>query len=197
MSAEVASAEYNKLYTLYLTEHYTCQLPMNKQKGAMRQVAFFTAIINILTEKTIRETRKHPQQKGFDDNPRGLAYIWNEKREIVGASSRRFDGVYPSIYHPQIVWEIKEYYYATTFGSRVADGVYETQLDGYEFKEILSRTEQKVVHVLFIDAYRTWWIQGKSYLCRIVDILNSGLVDEVIVGREVITRWPELLQELL
>ena len=30
------------------------------------------------------------------------------------------------------LWEIKEYYYTTTFGSRVADGVYETLLDGLE-----------------------------------------------------------------
>ena len=93
--------------------------------------------------------------------------------------------------------KIKEYYYATTFGSRVADGVYETQLDGYELKELSDRTGKKVYHVLFIDAYRTWWIQGKSYLCRIIDALNMGLVDEVIIGREVFTRWPELLQTIL
>ncbi len=28
------------------------------------------------------------------------------------------------------VWEIKEYYDSITFGSRIADGVYETMLDG-------------------------------------------------------------------
>ena len=98
---------------------------------------------------------------------------------------------------PELVWEIKEYYYATTFGSRVADGVYETQLDGFEFKELYERTGKKVYHVLFIDAYRTWWVQGKSYLCRLVDAMNSGIVDEVIVGREVLTRWPELLRSII
>ena len=41
------------------------------------------------------------------------------------------------------------------------------------------------------------WIDGKSYLCRIIDILNSGLVDEVIVGKEVFTRWPELLSSII
>ena len=87
--------------------------------------------------------------------------------------------------------------YATTFGSRVADGVYETQLDGFEFKEIYDRTGIKVYHVLFVDAYRTWWIQGKSYLCRLIDALNSGVIDEVIVGREVLTRWPELLRSII
>ena len=78
-----------------------------------------------------------------------------------------------------------------------SEAVYETQLDGYELKELSERTGEKVYHVLFIDAYRTWWIQGKSYLCRIIDALNMGLVDEVIIGREVFTRWPELLQSIL
>ena len=95
------------------------------------------------------------------------------------------------------MWEIKEYYYATTFGSRIADGVYETQLDGFEFKELYEKKKKKVYHVLFIDAYRTWWLQGKSYLCRLVDALNSGVVDEVIVGREVFSRWPELLHSVI
>ena len=43
-------------------------------------------------------------------------------------------------------------------------------------------------HVLFIDSYHTWWKQGKSYLCRLVDALNIGLVDEVIIGKEVLQR---------
>lgn len=130
-------------------------------------------------------------------DPRGLTYIWDEDRHLIGASSRRFDGAFPGIESPKIVWEIKEYYYATTFGSRVADGVYETQLDGFEFKELFERTGHKVYHVLFVDAYRTWWKQGKSYLCRLVDAMNSGVVDEVIVGREVLTRWPELLRSVM
>lgn len=163
----------------------------------MKQIAYFTAIINILAEKTIRDTLPCMHTLGFDDDPRGLVYIWDDDRTLLGATSRRFDGAYPSIKNPKMVWEIKEYYYATTFGSRVADGIYETQLDGYELKELSERTGEKVYHVLFIDAYRTWWIQGKSYLCRIIDALNMGLVDEVIIGREVFTRWPELLQSIL
>ena len=121
----------------------------------------------------------------------------NDNGALLGVSSRRFDGAYPSIKNPKMVWEIKEYYYATTFGSRVADGVYEKQLDGYEFKELYERTGEKIYHVLFVDAYQTWWTKGKSYLCRIIDALNMGLVDEVIVGREVFDRWPELLKSML
>lgn len=196
MTAERACAEFANWEQLHRIRAYQCKLPLNKQKGAMRQVAFFTAIINILTEKTIKE-ELNIKDLGFDDDPRSLMYVINNNNEIIGASSRRFDGAFPSIENPAIVWEIKEYYYATTFGSRVADGVYETQLDGFEFKEICERTGHKIYHVLFIDAYHTWWVQGKSYLCRLVDALNSGVVDEVIVGEEVFDRWPELLRDVI
>ena len=46
------------------------------------------------------------------------------------------DGGFPSITNPLAIWEVKEYYYTTTFGSRVADGVYETLLDGMEIEEL-------------------------------------------------------------
>ena len=38
--------------------------------------------------------------------------------------------------NPIAVWELKEYYYTTTFGSRVADGIYETLLDGMELEDM-------------------------------------------------------------
>lgn len=197
MDAETACAECEPLLRLHAKNNFRCKLPLNKQKGTMKQIAYFTAIINILAEKTIRECISELDELGFDDDPRGLVYVWDKDRALIGASSRRFDGAYPSIESPRMVWEIKEYYYATTFGSRVADGVYETQLDGYEFRELFDRTGRKVHHVLFVDAYRTWWEQGKSYLCRIIDSLNMGLVDEVVIGREVFARWPELLESML
>lgn len=197
MDAETAAEEYRKWERIYRDEGFLCKLPYNKQKGEMKKIAFFTAMINIIAEKKIRKLTGRDHVLGFDDDPHGLAYVWDEEGKIIGASSRRFDGAYPSIKNPKLVWEIKEHYYTTTFGSRVADGVYETQLDGFEFKELYDRAGRKVYHVLFIDAYRTWWIQGKPYLCRLIDAMNSGVVDEVIFGREVFTRWPDLLEELI
>lgn len=198
MDAVAAKNSFETIYEdLYLKNDFKCKLPMNKQKGAMKQVAFFTAIINIITEDVIRHSSVYNGTLGFDDDPRGFIYVFDDNRHMIGGSSRRFDGAYPSKINPRIVWEIKEYYYATTFGSRVADGVYETQLDGYEFKDISQRSGKPITHVFFLDAYKTWWIDGKSYLCRIIDILNSGLVDEVIVGKEVFTRWPELLESII
>lgn len=197
MSASETKEIFEDLLPMHRDNDFKCKLPMNKQKGAMRQIAYFTAIINIIAEDTIRHSSIYNGSLGFNDDPRGLVYVFDDKNHIIGASSRRFDGAYPDITNPRIVWEIKEYYYATTFGSRVADGVYETQLDGYELKDISLRSGEPITHVFFLDGYRTWWKDGKSYLCRIIDILNSGLVDEVIVGREVFLRWPKLLESII
>jgi len=88
---------------------------------------------------------------------------------------------------------VKEYYGTKTFGSRVADGVYETLLDGEELAELQATERVKVHHYLFVDDHFTWWDCGRSYLCRIMDLLHMGLVDEVIFGREVLTRWPKIV----
>ena len=109
--------------------------------------------------------------------------------------SRRVDGAFPSAIDPIALWEIKEYYYTTTFGSRVADGVYETLLDGMELQELFENENRKILHYLMLDSHRTWWEKGRSYLCRIVDMLNTGYVDEVLFGREVVERLPQLVSE--
>lgn len=197
MTGEEARDEFDNLYPMYRTQNFHCDLPLNKQKGDMKQIAYFTAIINILAEKTIRDHSGNTRELGFDDDPRGLTYFYDNKNEIIGASSRRFDGAYPSLNNPSIVWEIKEYYYNKSFGSRIADGVYETQLDGYEFRDLKRTYGYDVYHVLFVDSYHTWWDLGKSYLCRLIDTLNSGAVDEIIIGREVLNRWPELLDNFV
>jgi hypothetical protein len=123
-------------------------------------------------------------------DPRTLTTV-TENGEPVRTLARRVDGAFPSPVNPIAIWEIKEYYYTTTFGSRVADGVYETLLDGAELEELRS-TGRHVHHYLLVDGYRTWWDDGKSYLCRIVDALHMKYVDEVLFGREVVTRIPEI-----
>lgn len=72
------------------------------------------------------------------------------------------DGAYPSIVNPLAVWEIKEYYGTTTFGSRVADGIYETMLDGEEFIELQNQYGRDIKHYLIVDDRFTWWNKGKS-----------------------------------
>lgn len=66
------------------------------------------------------------------------------------------DGCFPSCVNPVAIWEIKEYYYTTTFGSRIADSVYETMLDDIELQDSQDQENIKVEHLLVIDAYSTW-----------------------------------------
>ena len=185
MDLEDAKREFNKLYS---ERRYKSKFIMNKQSGDKKAINYYTAIITMIAEKILGGSEE------FDPDPHGLIYIL-KNRKIIGASSRRFDGAYPSIYSPKIVWKVKEYYYTKSFGSRVADAVYETQLDGYEFNEILNRTGENVHHVILIDGYYTFWVKGKSYLCRFIDALNMGLIDDLIIGREVLTEWEKILQD--
>lgn len=176
----------HRFYDMYKSElETTVLMPENKQKGTMRDKAFFTGMINILISKN-----KGNVQCDYD--PRKLTTITQDGIPLR-TLARRVDGALPGSVDPVAIWEIKEYYYTTTFGSRVADGVYETLLDGEELEELHKSTGRKVYHILFIDSYYTWWACGKSYLLRMVDMLHMGLVDEIIVGREIFERVPELV----
>ncbi|MDR2637416.1 MAG: hypothetical protein LBB55_03680, partial [Zoogloeaceae bacterium] len=129
-----------------------------------------------------------------DYDPRSLTTMTHDSMP-QRTLSRRVDGAFPSVVNPIAIWEIKEYYYTTTFGSRVADGVYETLLDGMELEELETAAQRKIQHILFIDDYYTWWECGRSYLCRMIDMLHMGYVDEIVFGREVIERIPALAKE--
>ncbi|OAD45993.1 DUF7687 domain-containing protein [Polaribacter atrinae] len=163
-----------------------CPLPMNKQKDEKRDHSFLTGLVNMIVEKNKGELE-------CDYDPKELTAITKDGFPIR-TLSRRVDGAFPSVIDPKAIWEIKEYYYTTTFGSRVADGVYETQLDGWELWETKENTGIEVKHYLFVDDHFTWWIKGRSYLCRLIDTIHMGLVTEVIFGKEVVTRLPEIVK---
>lgn len=160
---------------------------MNKQKGSKKKPAFLTAIVNMLVDAN---------RKNFpcDLDPRQLTSVTREGMP-VRTLARRIDGAFPSVINPVSIWEVKEYYYTTTFGSRVADGVYETLLDGMELEELNLSEKIHVRHYLILDDEYTWWQCGRSYLCRIIDMMHMGYVDEVLFGREVIERVPALVAE--
>jgi len=164
-----------------------CPLPMNKQSGDKKNFAFFTGIVNMLIESGIADSP-------CDYDPRALTTITRDSMPLR-TLARRVDGAFPTTVNPISIWEIKEYYYTTTFGSRVADGVYETLLDGMELEELEASAGYQIDHVLFIDGRFTWWECGRSYLCRMIDMLHMGYVDEIIFGSEVIDRLPILVQE--
>jgi hypothetical protein len=160
---------------------------MNKQKGDKRHPAYLASMVTLIAEKVVGV--------GFIDDARRLAVI-SSFGIVEHTFSRRFDGAFPDVVNPKAVWEIKEYYGTTTFGSRVADGVYETLLDGFEIEEARRALGQEVKHYLFIDDRFTWWDCGRSYLCRMVDMLHTGHVDEIFFGREVLTEWEHTLRSL-
>lgn len=176
-----------------LYEEYKAKLspsrppPMNKQKGEKRSPAYLTALINMLIEVNAQ---------GFDCDfdPRELTTVTLNGLPLR-TLARRVDGAFPSPVNPIAVWEIKEYYYTTTFGSRVADGVYESLLDGMELEELREHEKIDVKHLLMIDSHYTWWECGRSYLCRIVDMMHMEYVDEVLFGREVVERLPGIVKE--
>lgn len=177
-----------KLFNDLSKEHTPkCPIPMNKQKGDKKTPAYFTGIVNILIEASA---------KGYecDFEPKSLT-SFTEMNFPVRSLSRRVDGAFPKTVNPIAIWEIKEYYYTTTFGSRVADGVYETLLDGYELNEVRRFTRRNIRHYLMVDDYFTWWTKGKSYLCRICDMLHMGLLTEALFGREVVERLPVIVNE--
>ncbi|SJM96585.1 DUF7687 domain-containing protein [Crenothrix polyspora] len=184
MKKDSAEIEFKKLKTELNPK---CPLPMNKQSGEKKNYAFLTGIVNMLVEANIDDAP-------CDYDPRSLTTMTHDAMPLR-TLSRRVDGAFPSVVNPIAIWEIKEYYYTTTFGSRVADGVYETLLDGMELEELEIAAKRKVQHILFIDDHYTWWECGRSYLCRMVDMLHMGYVDEVVFGREVISRLPEIAKE--
>lgn len=166
---------------------HKCPIPMNKQKGDKRAEAFLTALVNMMVER-------HADGLPCDYDPRKLTTITHDG-DPLRTLARRVDGAFPSPINPIAIWEIKEYYYTTTFGSRVADGVYETLLDGMEIEELREHESVDVKHYLMVDAYFTWWKCGKAYLCRMFDMLHMGYVDEILFGREVVEEMPRIVSE--
>ena len=166
---------------------FTCPIPMNKQKGEKKAEAFLTALVNMMIEQ-------NAQGNPCNYDPRELTTITHNGAPLR-TLARRVDGAFPSPVNPIAVWEIKEYYYTTTFGSRVADGVYETLLDGMELEELYEHEGIDVKHYLMVDAHYTWWKCGKAYLCRMFDMLHMGYVDEILFGREVVEEMPRIVSE--
>jgi len=186
MNAVEAQDAYEQLRRL---RAYNCPFPQNKQKGVMRAPAYLTCMVNMIVEAEIGDNACN-----FD--PRSLTTI-TMNNAPVRTLARRVDGAFPKVVNLKAIWEVKEYYYTTSFGSRIADGVYETMLDGMELEELHASENIHVKHYLMIDGYKTWWEDGKSYLCRIVDMLHMGYVDEVLVGREIPALLPEIVRSWL
>lgn len=151
MDTNRAREVFEKLHANLLPK---CPIPMNKQKGIKKAPAYLTGIINMLIEANVGRLPCDYEPKELTTFTRGGI--------PVRTLARRVDGAFPYTVNPVAVWEIKEYYYTTTFGSRVADGVYESLLDGMELEELREHEGIMVKHYLMVDAHYTWWECGRS-----------------------------------
>lgn len=186
IDAERASRVYKKLRG---RRSFAVPVVQNKQSGDKKAPAYFIGIVNTLIETHLG---KYP----FDHDSRALTTITSNGSPLR-TLARRVDGAFPKAVNPIAIWEIKEYYYTTTFGSRVADGVYESLLDGLELEELRTSEGIDIQHYLMLDGYFTWWECGRSYLCRIIDMLHMGYVDEALFGYEVVERMPIIVKSWL
>lgn len=185
MNREQAKEEFDKLQIKFPDSKVKIQI--NKQTAEKRHPSYLVCMVNLIAESVFGD--------GFDHNPMKMGVI-TDKEGPLFTLCRRMDGAYPSTFKPKLIWEVKEYYGTTTFGSRIADGVYETSLVGEELKHLLFNYKIKINHALFVDDYFTWWIKGRSYLCRLIDMMHIGNVDEVFFGKEVLTEWEPFLRKI-
>lgn len=120
---------------------------------------------------------------------------WNENG-IVHVSARNLDGAIPGLESPSVIWEIKEYWGKTSGGSKMSDALYECLLVGTELRLFEEQTGRKVFHACILDG-KQQWNSRKSDLVRFIDILNQGLLDVLIIGREVEYDWEPFLVQAL
>jgi hypothetical protein len=111
-------------------------------------------------------------------------------------TARNLDGAAPALLFPTAIWEIKEYWGKTKGGSKMSDAVYECHLVGRELREFEERTNAKVAHVVFVDG-RVQWGHRQSDLRRFIDLFHQGIINHLLIGREVETDWEPLLDSLL
>jgi len=77
----------------------------------------------------------------------------------------------------------------------MSDAIYECQLVGQELRAFGDLLGIHVRHYVFLDG-KQQWASRRSDLRRAIDLLEMRLVDELIVGREVLVEWPRALAEL-
>lgn len=138
-------------------------------------------------------SKKVCKEKGLelDADPQNRC-VWLDEQELH-VTSRNLDGAIPSLANPSVIWEIKEYWGKTKGGSKMSDAVYECQLVGRELREYEERSKSKITHVVFLDG-KEQWSHRKSDLRRFIDLTYQGLIDYLIVGKEVETDWENILQ---
>jgi hypothetical protein len=147
------------------------------------------AAVSFIAEKVCKS-----KGLGCDTAPQRRCVLLAKNQLHVTA--RNLDGAAPALLFPKVIWEIKEYWGKTKGGSKMSDAVYECHLVGRELREFEKRTGAAVAHVVFVDG-REQWGHRQSDLRRFIDLFHQGLIDYLIIGKEVETEWEAILSTLL
>ena len=155
--------------------------------GAM--VAAVTNIARLVCQERAVNLIAKPQRRG----------VWLEG-DALHVTARNLDGAIPSLHQPEVIWEIKEYWgggEGKAGGSKMSDAVYECNLVGRELREFEDRTDRgRITHVVLLDGKDQWAARG-SDLKRFLDLFHQGIIDHLLIGREVETDWQATLNGLI
>ncbi len=121
--------------------------------------------------------------------------VWFKERELF-VTARNLDGAIPCVINPYVVWEIKEYWGKTKGGSKMSDAVYECLLVGRELREYERKHGSRIYHIVFVDGKEQWEYRVSDFI-RLIDLYNQGIIDDLLVGRDVEQRWGEVLHRIL
>jgi|GEM_PF-907316 len=147
-------------------------------------IATVSGIAKQVCQKAKVEVELDPQRRA----------VWNLKNGLH-VSARNLDGAIPSLQSPKAIWEIKEYWGKTKGGSKMSDAVYECHLVGLELRLFEAKSNLHIEHIVFVDGKEQWDCR-KSDLLRFIDLYQQGLVDHLIIGKEVEDEWPQLCEKI-
>lgn len=140
-------------------------------------------LVQTVAALTVQASQGMPFTPDLDPQKRA-AYLDGDS---IWVSPRRLDGALPTLLNPVGLWEIKEYW-GNRGGSKMSDAIYEVQLVGTELAVQEKARSWHIDHYLILDG-KAQWAARKSDLRRAIDLLYSGLVDELFIGRELLTEW--------
>jgi hypothetical protein len=148
----------------------------------------------VLTATRLAEAACEELGVTIEPNPQRRC-VWVAKEQLH-VTARNLDGAIPGLVDPFLVWEIKEYWGTTSGGSKMSDAVYECALVGRELRDFEKRTKLHVDHAVLLDG-KAQWTSRKSDLLRFYDLFHQGLIDILIVGREIETEWQPFVRSAI
>lgn len=145
--------EAEETYEEYRGDHELKHVQYNRQGS--NDPLVFANTVNLVMEKEYGGE--------FDPNPYELPTILDDDKNLQLTFAKRLDGAVPDNRNPIALWEVKEFYNSSTFGSRVADAIYEIMLLSQEAQSVADEAGRDVEMYLLTDGEQAW-SKGVSYI---------------------------------